>query len=65
MNWYLDYFEKELKVASENNFTGALTFQVNFRGGTIGNMNMEVKQSIKEMEGDNNARKHNEYKEKR
>lgn len=47
LEWYIDYFAKELAVCKNNFFTGAIRFEVNFREGNIGNMNMEVKQSVK------------------
>lgn len=45
--WYKDYFDKEIDFAEENTFTGKITFEVNFREGNIGNMNIGINQSVK------------------
>lgn len=44
---YVDYFRKEVECCRDGNFTGHLVFQVNFRDGRIGNMNIGVNQSVK------------------
>jgi hypothetical protein len=46
-NSYLNKIYEELEFCKKSSFTGNIIFQVNFREGKIGNMNVEVKQSFK------------------
>lgn len=47
VHWYVSYFAKEVEYGHLNKFTGNMSFQVNFREGVIGNMNIGVNQSVK------------------
>lgn len=63
IKFYVEYFEKELNVARIGNFTGNLQFNVNFKDGSIGNMNMGVNQSVK-YQGGQDERSSVQFKEK-
>ena len=47
IKWYVSYFVKEIEFSHSSRFSGNMTFQVNFRDGVIGNMNVGVNQSVK------------------
>ena len=50
---YEDKIHDEMEFCRRNHFTGNIIFQVNFRDGKIGNMNIEIKQSFK-LQGEKN-----------
>ena len=45
-NWYIDALRHEFEQCEEARFTGNNSFQVNWKEGQIGNINIDLKKSI-------------------
>lgn len=50
VEWYIEYIKKEMDVLVVGDYTGKITFEVNFKQGGIANLNCQVRQSVKEPE---------------
>lgn len=44
---YVAKFREEIEFCEKAKFTGNVVFQVNFKDGNVGNMNIGVNQSVK------------------
>jgi len=49
LTWYLDAIKHELEKLNPS-FTGNISFQLNYKEGIIGNMNIEMGKSVKKIE---------------
>ena len=50
LQWYLDFIKEELELHQQVKFTGNVEFQVNFKEGSIANLNCGQKKSIRKPE---------------
>lgn len=51
--WYLDFIQRELQQLNEGKFTGNIEFQVNHKEGSVANMNVCLRKSVRHIVKDN------------
>ena len=56
-DFYIDALKHEMAELKDNKFTGSMSFQFNYHGGSIGNMMVNMNKSIKKI-GDSNAKQY-------
>ncbi len=50
LEWYLNAIRHEVEQINEKDFVGSVDFKINIRQGSIGNMNITLNKSVKNME---------------
>jgi hypothetical protein len=50
LDWYLEAIKHEVEQVNDKEFVGSVEFKVNIRQGVIGNMNIVLSKSVKNLE---------------
>ncbi|GAG01521.1 unnamed protein product, partial [marine sediment metagenome] len=51
--WYLDFIKREIEKLKEGRFTGNINFQVNWKEGSVANLNIGLNKSVRRIVKDN------------
>ncbi len=50
LDWYLKSIKHEVELINDKDFVGSVEFKINIRQGVIGNMNITLGKSVKNIE---------------